>query len=50
MALRPPASTIGQVLRIGFLIFILGHVLISAWLVVDFDGKYTEGAPAPTDD
>ena len=24
------------------------HVLISAWLVVDFQGRYTEGKPAPT--
>jgi len=24
------------------------HVLISAWLVVDFEGRYTEGKPAPT--
>lgn len=25
------------------------HVLISAWLVVEFDGAYTEGSPAPTE-
>ena len=49
MKVRPKYSRIGQVVRLGFLIFIVCHVLISAWLVVEFEGEYTEGAPAPTE-
>jgi len=49
MKVRPKYSHIGQVVRISFLVFIVCHVLISAWLVVEFEGKYTEGAPAPTE-
>jgi len=48
MALRPNYSLVGQGLRLGFVVFIVVHVLISAWLVIDFEGEYTDGAPAPT--
>ncbi len=48
MALRPNHSLVGQGIRLGFVVFIVIHVLISAWLVIDFEGEYTEGAPAPT--
>ena len=48
MALRPNYSLVGQGLRLGFVVFIVIHVLISAWLVIDFEGEYTDGAPAPT--
>ena len=49
MKIRPKYSQIGQVVRLGFLVFIVCHVIISAWLVVEFEGKYTQGAPAPTE-
>lgn len=49
MKIRPKHSQIGQIIRLGFLVFIICHVIISAWLVVEFEGKYTEGAPAPTE-
>ncbi|MBD43032.1 MAG: hypothetical protein CMB09_02890, partial [Euryarchaeota archaeon] len=49
MNIRPKHSQIGQFVRLGFLVFIVCHVIISAWLVVEFEGKYTEGAPAPTE-
>ena len=48
MALRPNHSLVGQGIRLGFVVFIVIHVLISAWLVIDFEGEYTDGAPAPT--
>ena len=37
-----------QYLRVLVLVLLLIHVAISAWLVVNFSGEYTEGAPAPT--
>jgi len=48
IALRPSHSRIGDFIRLTFTVLIVIHVLISAWLVVDFDGRYTEGKPAPT--
>ena len=48
MALRPNHSLVGQGIRLGIVVFIVIHVLISAWLVIDFKGEYTDGAPAPT--
>ena len=48
IALRPSHSRIGDFTRLGFTILVVIHVLISAWLVVDFEGRYTEGKPAPT--
>ncbi|MBT04273.1 MAG: hypothetical protein CMA92_00680 [Euryarchaeota archaeon] len=48
IALRPSHSRIGDITRLGFTILVVIHVLISAWLVVDFEGRYTEGKPAPT--
>ena len=45
MALRPNHSLVGQGIRLGFVVFIVIHVLISAWLVIDFEGEYTDGAP-----
>lgn len=48
MALRPNHSLVGQGIRLGVVVFIVIHVLISAWLVIDFKGEYTDGAPAPT--
>ncbi len=49
MPLRPRATILGQFMRISFVLFLVIHVLISAWLVVQFDGEYTEGSPAPTE-
>jgi len=49
MAWRPKSTLAGQGFRITFALLIVVHVLISAWLVVDFNGKYTEGSPAPTE-
>ena len=49
MPLRPRATILGQLIRLSFVIFLVIHVLISAWLVVKFDGAYTEGSPAPSE-
>ena len=43
MALGPNHSLVGQGIRLGFVVFIVIHVLISAWLVIDF--KANTGNP-----
>ena len=48
IALRLSHSRIGDVTRLTFTVLVVIHVLISAWLVVDFQGRYTEGKPSPT--
>lgn len=48
IALRLSHSRIGDVTRLSFTVLVVIHVLISAWLVVDFEGRYTEGKPSPT--
>ena len=48
IGLRLSHSRIGDLTRLSFTIIVVIHVLISAWLVVDFEGQYTEGKPAPT--
>ena len=48
IALRLSHSRIGDVTRLSFTVLVVIHVLISAWLVVDFEGQYTEGKPSPT--
>ena len=48
IALRLSHSRIGDVTRLAFTVLVVIHVLISAWLVVDFQGRYTEGKPSPT--
>tara|TARA_B100000768_G_scaffold71899_1_gene68958 strand:+ start:977 stop:1852 length:876 start_codon:yes stop_codon:yes gene_type:complete len=39
---------VGTAVRGVATILIVIHILMSAWLVVQFDGRYTEGRPSPT--
>ncbi len=48
MSLRPQPSRIGGGVRIVGTILIALHLFMSAWLVVQFEGQYTEGRPSPT--
>ena len=48
MSLRSPPSRIGDGVRIVGTILIALHLFMSAWLVVQFEGQYTEGRPSPT--
>ncbi|MDE0858404.1 MAG: hypothetical protein OSA38_07535 [Candidatus Poseidoniaceae archaeon] len=47
MSLRPPPSHVGTAVRGVATILIVIHILMSAWLVVQFEGRYTEGRPSP---
>ena len=49
MSLRQPPSNLGSWIRVFVAAFIALHITQSAWLVVEFDGAYTEGRPAPTE-
>ena len=46
---RPPPSTIGHWVRLSVTFLIALHVATAAWLVIQYDGKYTEGAPSPSE-
>jgi hypothetical protein len=48
MALRPQHSRVGDLLRVSGTVLIAIHLVLSAWLVIQFEGQYTEGQPAPT--
>ena len=48
IGIKPKVHRANQYLRVLVLVFLLIHVAISAWLVVDFSGEYTEGSPSPT--
>ena len=48
MDLRPQHSRVGDVLRVTGTVLIAIHLVLSAWLVIQFEGQYTEGQPAPT--
>ncbi|MAM36561.1 MAG: hypothetical protein CL988_05310 [Euryarchaeota archaeon] len=48
MSLRPQPSRIGGGVRIVGTVLIALHLFMSAWLVVQFEGQYTEGRPSPT--
>lgn len=48
MSLRPSPSLAGSVIRGAATVLIVIHIMMSAWLVVQFDGRYTEGRPSPT--
>ena len=48
MALRPQHSRVGDSIRVLGTVFIAIHLFLSAWLVIQFEGQYTEGQPAPT--
>lgn len=48
MSLRPAPTQVGTVIRLGATAFIALHIVLSAWLVVQFEGQYTEGRPSPT--
>ena len=48
MSLRPSPSPTGTVIRGAATVLIVIHIMMSAWLVVQFDGRYTEGRPSPT--
>lgn len=48
MALRPSHSRVGDGLRVTGTVLIAIHLVLSAWLVIQFEGQYTEGQPAPT--
>ena len=48
MALRPHHSRVGDGIRILGTVLIAVHLFLSAWLVIQFEGQYTEGQPAPT--
>jgi hypothetical protein len=48
MALRPQHSRVGDGLRVTGTVLITIHLVLSAWLVIQFEGQYTEGQPAPT--
>ena len=47
MALRPQHSRIGDGFRVVGTVLIAIHLVLSAWLVIQFEGQYTEGQPAP---
>ena len=49
MSLRQPPSHLSSWIRVFVAAFIALHITQSAWLVVEFDGAYTEGRPAPTE-
>ena len=49
MSLRRPPSNLSSWIRVFVAAFIALHITQSAWLVVEFDGAYTEGLPAPTE-
>ena len=49
MSLRQPPSNLSSCIRVFVAAFIALHITQSAWLVVEFDGAYTEGRPAPTE-
>ena len=49
VALRPPPTRSGQWIRLVMTGLIAIHVGMSAWMVIQFDGVYTEGRPAPTE-
>ena len=49
MSLRQPPSDLSSWIRVFVAAFIALHITQSAWLVVEFDGAYTEGRPAPTE-
>ncbi|NCG00257.1 MAG: hypothetical protein GWP25_00505 [Euryarchaeota archaeon] len=48
MALRPQHSRVGDGCRLLGTVLIATHLFLSAWLIVQFEGQYTEGQPAPT--
>jgi len=48
VALRPPPTRSGQWIRLVMTVLIALHVALSAWMVIQFEGAYTEGRPAPT--
>ena len=43
VALRPPPTRSGQWIRLVMTGLIALHVALSAWMVIQFDGVYTEG-------
>ena len=49
VSFRPPPTKSGQWLRLGLTALVALHVVMSAWIVVQFEGVYTEGAPAPSE-
>ena len=49
MKLRPPPSRFGHWVRLSVTILVTLHIATSAWLVVQYDGKYTEGDPSPSE-
>ena len=48
MALRPRHTRSSDFFRITGTILIAVHLFLSAWLVIQFEGQYTEGQPSPT--
>ena len=46
---RPRPHRAFGVVRLALTTFLAVHVFISAWLVVNVEGVYTEGKPAPTE-
>ena len=48
MSLRPQHSRVGDGFRVLGTVLIALHLVLSAWLVIQFEGQYTEGQPAPT--
>ena len=48
MSLRPAPTRVGAVTGVSATAFIALHIVLSAWLVVQFEGQYTEGRPSPT--
>ena len=46
--MRPAPTKFGAGVRLTATVLIAVHVLLSAWLVVHFEGRYTEGAPSPS--
>ena len=46
---RPPPSRFGHWVRLSVTVLVTLHIATSAWLVIQYDGKYTEGAPSPSE-
>ena len=49
VTLRPPPTRSGQWIRLAMTGLIALHVALSAWMVIQFEGVYTEGRPAPSE-
>ena len=43
------SKNIVQVIRLSITIFIALQIFVSAWIVIQYHGKYTQGDPSPSE-